>query len=124
MPAPPEDPADLAADLATVRHDLGKYVALNLRWLPDDPGDEELRAALALDLRATRSVPGASEDAPALWARLRPALARHRLDLSAVDASVAAIAAALPDLDRLDRPAMLALAQRALEIGPMLRRLR
>lgn len=86
--------------VARARHDLGKYVAMNQRWLGDAPPASELREALVADLLETRSGPRGKDDAVAVWAALRPDLEplAPDADLAAVDAHVAAIAEALPAL--------------------------
>lgn len=66
---------DLAAYVARLKHDLGKYVAFQVRWLPDEADSEALAAALEADVLHTRRGPGGSLDACTLWRELRPALA-------------------------------------------------
>jgi len=86
---------------AAAKHDLGKYVAFQIRWLPPDAPPAELLEALRRDVLQTRRGPAGSEDAPALWRRLRPPLAGlgpSDPDLAAVDAAVAALEVALPAL--------------------------
>jgi len=99
------------------KHDLGKYVSFQLRWLPADAPDSELLDALRADVLQTRRGPSGSESAPELWARLRPGLSPldPDPDLAAVDAAVAALAAAVPALEAgaLDAAAMSALADDA-----------
>jgi hypothetical protein len=58
---------DELSRLARLRHDLGKYVALQTRGLPPDPTDDELREALAADLLRTRSGPDGARDALEVW---------------------------------------------------------
>jgi hypothetical protein len=107
--------------LAQVRHDLGKYIALNLRWLPEQPTEEQLRAALLTDLRATRSGGGVQEDAWSLWQRLRPGIVGYPLE--DLDQRMERIRLALPELERLDAAALACVAEDALAVGPALRRL-
>lgn len=108
--------------LAIARHDLGKYIAMNLRWLPDDPSTEMLREALRTDLLKTRSAPSGDEDALCLWKRLRPSLAGY--DLSVLDTHMSVIAEGLPALEHLDRQALLQLSVAAKGVGEAFRRLR
>lgn len=108
--------------LAIARHDLGKYIAMNQRWLPDDPSTEMLREALRTDLLKTRSAPSGDEDALGLWQRLRPSLAGY--DLSALDTHMAAIAKGVPDLEHLDHQGLLQLSAAAKGVGEAFRRLR
>lgn len=79
---------------ATARHDLGRAIALNLRWLPAAASDAELLDALRDDLLRTRTSRAGVEDAPTLWARLRPALAElgSDPDLQSVDSAMLTIA--------------------------------
>ena len=87
-----------------VRHDLGKYVFLEARWLGQAPAQEELRSALLADLRRTRRGPEGDESCVALWARLRPEVAA--LGVEDIDALVAQLGLAMPDLESLDFPAL------------------
>ncbi len=86
---------------AAAKHDLGKYVAFQIRWLAPDAPPEALLEALRSDVLQTRRGPTGIEDAPALWRRLRPplaGLAPGDSNLASVDESVAALEAALPGL--------------------------
>lgn len=97
LPIEPVVAAALAAHAARLNHDLGKYVALNQRWLGPDPAIEALREAVATDLLATRRGPDGTEDAASLWARHRPELVGDRpLAGAAVDLT------GLPTFDALD----------------------
>ncbi len=60
--------------LARIKHDLGKYIAFQIRWLPPDASFEERVAALRADLLETRRGPDGSIDACTLWMQLRPCL--------------------------------------------------
>jgi hypothetical protein len=115
-----------AEAVARIRHDLGKYVALQQRWLPADPSLGLLREALVADLLQThRSTAGAS-DVEAIWAGLVDARAvaqdRAMDELSrAVDRLVAGLG---PLRDgTADRPALEALSAEALEIARLCRAL-
>ena len=66
--------AALAAHAARLKHDLGKYVALQQRWLGPDPDIAALRDALASDVLSTRRGPAGTVDALTVWAEFRPAL--------------------------------------------------
>ena len=90
--------AAVVEHVARIKHDLGKYVAFQVRWLPEEAGHEERLQALRADLLATRRGPDGELDASALWRQLRPALvgeeelaAGLRVDLRGH-----------PDLERLD----------------------
>ena len=56
--------------LARIRHDLGKYVVLQQRWLPPGATDGERRAAVLADVLETRRSPRSTDDAVAVWAGL------------------------------------------------------
>jgi hypothetical protein len=60
--------------LARLRHDLGKYVALQARCLADDASADDLRQALIADVVQTRRSRAGIESAPAIWAVFRPML--------------------------------------------------
>jgi hypothetical protein len=64
----------VAEYVARVKHDLGKYVSFQVRWLGPEASVEDRRAALVADLTATRRGPEGSRDAASIWAALRPAL--------------------------------------------------
>lgn len=100
------------------RHDLGKYVSLNLRFLPPDADRAALREALLADLTQTRRGPsGGQESAPEVWSACRPALgaALTTPEVGQVDAAIQHIQSALVGLqaDTLDDEALQALAQSA-----------
>ncbi|MBX2803062.1 MAG: hypothetical protein KTR31_35600 [Myxococcales bacterium] len=61
----------LGRHLARLRHDLGKYVSLQVRWIGADPEPADLREAVSQDLLATRRGPQGVTDAATLWAELR-----------------------------------------------------
>jgi hypothetical protein len=61
--------------LKSLRHDLGKYVAMQCRWAEDD----DLIDAVTADVLHTHRSGDVSKPATALWERLLP-------DLRAVDA--------------------------------------
>lgn len=103
----PETLADLVAHLARVRHDLGRYVVFQQRWLAPDADAAERREALASDLLATRRGPDGSVDAVAVWAELRRALVGEaslvgggRVDLSG-DPDLASLDAAMREIEAL-----------------------
>lgn len=104
-----------------VRHDLGKYVHLEARWLGEDADAAEYRDALRTDLLRTRRGPTGDEDCLTLWTRLRPTVLAF--DLREVDDRVARIGALLPLLDELDLARLRQLAREAHELGEACRRL-
>ncbi len=96
---------DLAALLEHTRrlkHDLGKYVRFQGRWLAPDAGLDARREALAADLLHTRRGPDGSVDALEVWDDFReglegvdhPALMRVREGMAALEPVVAALRAA------------------------------
>ena len=97
------------------RHDLGKYVSLNLRFLGADADRAALREALIADLTQTRRGPSASESAPDVWAACRGGLPPAAPEVQQVDAAIKHIQSKLPALmnDSLDDEALQALAQAA-----------
>lgn len=98
------------------RHDLGKYVCLQTRWLEEGAPDAELREALAADLLRTRRGPEGEETAAQLWARLRVPLAGAEIDeIDALMAALAARAARLDALDSADLRETAALSRRVAE---------
>ncbi len=64
----------LADHVGRLKHDLGKYVSLQARWLADDATGEERRKALEADLLSTRRGPDGSQEATSVWAEFRPGL--------------------------------------------------
>jgi hypothetical protein len=57
--------------LAALNHDLGKYVAFQLRCLPEDAPLGELEEALRADVMQTRCSAQQTENALEVWQRLR-----------------------------------------------------
>ncbi len=86
---------------AAAKHDLGKYVAFQARWLPPEASDADWLEALQADVLHTRRCKEGSEDAASLWSRLRRPLAglEGDADLAAVDAAIAALSELKPDLE-------------------------
>ena len=98
------------------RHDLGKYVSLNLRFLAPDADRAALREALLADLTQTHRGPnGAPESAPEVWAACRGGLPAAAPETEEVDKAIHLIQSQLPGLmnDSLDDDALQALAQAA-----------
>ena len=81
---------ELVEAAAAAKHDLGKYVAFQARWLAPDASDADRLEALQADVLHTRRSAEGSEDAPSLWRRLRPGLAALEADadLVAVDQAI------------------------------------
>ena len=102
----------LVQHCARIKHDLGKYVAFQVRWVAADAPLAERCAALEADLKATRRGPDGTVDAPTLWRELRAPLVGDvaladgtTVDLSAeplvatIDAAMATITAVISALD-------------------------
>ena len=117
---PASELADLVERLADIRHDLGKYLTLGVRFAGDDPGEEDLRDALRSDLLRTARRPSGDEAAWHVWARLRPAGLDADPDVCRIDAGVAALEAA--DLGA-PRGALMELAAQAAAVADATRRL-
>jgi hypothetical protein len=74
---------------ARAKHDLGKYVAFQLRWLGPDCTDVDLLEALRADVLQTRRGPNGVETAMSIWSRLRPDLLQA--DIAEVDGAVSVL---------------------------------
>ena len=91
------DPLLAAAERA--KHDLGKYIAFQVRWMPHDADAQQWREGLVSDLLNTRRGPSGTEDAVSIWGRLRPALASiAEPEIQGVDEAMAQIEEQLPGL--------------------------
>ena len=89
----------LLDQLGDLRHDLGKYIRFETRFVEDSGDLEALRAALRADLLSTRRRGSEVERATAVWARMRPVELDGDPDVLVIDEAMAALA----DLD-LDGP--------------------
>lgn len=107
--------------LRTARHDLGKYIAFQVRWLAPDCSDADLREALVADLRETRRGPDGVETAWDVWARLRPALAAAKVELSTLDERMGTIQSALAGLDGASRSELDAVHAVAIDVAKILK---
>lgn len=104
-----------------VRHDLGKYVHLEARWLGEDANEGELREALASDLLRTRRDPSGDQRCDEVWARLRPSVVH--LPVAEIDSIVIRLADAAKRLDSLDFHRLRAVAEDARLLADACRRL-
>ena len=106
------------------RHDLGKYVCFEQRWLPEGASDEELLEALRADVLETRRSRQGVETAPQIWARLRGPLA-DLPQAARVDASVDLLEQGLEGLRQgsLERARLEELASAARDISDTLKQL-
>jgi len=117
---PASELADLVDALADVRHDLGKYLTLGVRFVGDDPGEDDLREALRSDLLRTARRASGDEAAWQVWARLRPVGLDADPDVCRIDAGIAALEAA--DLGA-PRGTLVALAAQAAAVADATRSL-
>ena len=106
--------------LSDLRHDLGKYIRFETRFVEGEGDVEALRAALKADLLATRRRGDEVEAAATVWARLRPGELEGDPDLVAIDEAMARIASL--DLDGPE-PALREAARRTAEVAEATRRL-
>lgn len=74
------------------RHDLGKYICMNQRWLGESCAPAERLEALQADLLRTQSGPSGAVDAFTLWARLRPRLEGAGSEIEEVDLAISRLA--------------------------------
>lgn len=89
---PPESLDELTEDLSDLRHDLGKYITFEVRFLGADPETEALRAALRADVLQTHKRGDEHATAWQVWARMRPALLEGDPDVARIEESLAALA--------------------------------
>jgi hypothetical protein len=106
----PEEGEDLIRELRAIRHDLGRYICFEQRFLERKDDVLELRQALQSDLLSTRRTADGSETCFALWARLRPAVLDDDPDIRVIDQAIADIMRVDLDgpLEELERAARLA----------------
>lgn len=91
----------LVEHVRRLRHDLGKYVSLQVRWLGEAPSPDALRQALCEDLLRTRRGPAGARSAPEVWGDFRERLLRELPSdphVQAIEADAQAIEALLPAL--------------------------
>ncbi len=88
---PPEALEELTEDLSDLRHDLGKYITFEVRFLGPEPETEALRAALRTDLLQTHKRGAVCATAWQVWERMRPAQLADDADVARVEASLAAL---------------------------------
>jgi hypothetical protein len=105
------------------RHDLGKYMIFQLRWVGREGPLDDVREALESDLLRTRDGPGGTATAAAIWEELRDALAPFDPQaVASLDEGMALIAARLPGLadGTLETAEVRALAQLAWSLSEQL----
>jgi hypothetical protein len=123
--AGPEAIEDLVEQLADLRHDLGKYICFETRFVGIDAPETALREALKADLERTRcrrNPDGVeiTESAWDLWARIRPGSLKDDPDITEIDALIGRLSTA--DLSA-DVDALRKTAENALEVASVTRRL-
>lgn len=114
----------LADAAARARHDLGRYVAMQVRWVGVDGPPGELREALVLDLRHTRRDPEGDQGVAEVWAACRPALEpAGAAALAPVDEVVAELARRAVGLEQMDAATLAETATLALTCAERVRAL-
>ncbi|MFT4626089.1 MAG: hypothetical protein ACI8PZ_004760 [Myxococcota bacterium] len=77
----PSDAARLVELVGRLKHDLGKYIALQQRWVLPTATEAERRAALSADLLSTRRGPTGQVDAVEVWRGFEQAFAIAEPDI-------------------------------------------
>lgn len=96
----PQSRARLLQHASRLKHDLGKYIALQQRWLPAEASRSDRLDALRSDLLHTRRGPDGSVDAHTVWTEFAPGLeelARDR-DVVHMTTSMGVLATVIADL--------------------------
>ena len=70
--------------LRAARHDHGKYMVFQQRWVPNDGPVGELEEALQADLLRTHRGPSGSRAAPDVWRAVREALVETAPDATII----------------------------------------
>ena len=104
----------LSEQVARLKHDLGKYIAFQSRWLAEESDVAELRAALIADLCETHRGPDGSRSAVEIWDAqrtalepiLREAFGVDDPDWRAIATGLSDIGQALPHLETADAAAL------------------
>ena len=86
---------------ARAKHDLGKYIAFQTRWLPESADHQEWTAALQADLLQTRRGPNGAESAVSIWERIRDEFGELEddKDIAGVEAAFGTIRTLMPALE-------------------------
>ena len=105
---------DLSDALADVRHDLGKYITFEVRFIGLDADTAALRQALRADLLQTDKRGARVEAAWSVWDRLRPEELDDDPDVLAIDVAIAGLRAL--EIDTLEREGLLSAAAVARDI--------
>lgn len=110
----------VAEAASRARHDLGKYVCFQVRWLPEDADDDALRGALRDDLLRTRRGPQGEEGAAQVWAGFRAEL-KDAPGFLAIDGAVDELARRALTLDQQSRTDLETTAALARRLADLLR---
>lgn len=105
---------DLSDTLEDVRHDLGKYITFEVRFIGLDADTAALRQALSADLLQTDKRGERVEAAWSVWERLRPGELDGDPDVVAIDKALTGLRAL--DLATLERDELIAAAAVAKDI--------
>ena len=92
----------LVEQLVDIRHDLGKYITFEVRFLGADPQDEELREALKSDLYSTLRRGEHVLSAWDVWEKLRPDVLEGDPDVVAIDEALLMLRGVDLDQQRAD----------------------
>ena len=112
----------LCEELADLRHDLGKYITFEARFIGLDADTEALRQALRADILQTYKRGDHIESAWQLWERLRPAaLSRDDPDVLRIEAALGALKQL--SIDDAERDALLSGAAQASAVAEACRAL-
>lgn len=103
------------------RHDLGKYISFQARWIEPGAPVDTLRDALREDLLRTRKGPDGVLTAAALWRTLREPLLP--LGIDRLDALMELLTLRAATLDTLDEASLLDTARLARDVADELRAL-
>ena len=114
VPNPSTAVDDLCDLTARLKHDLGKYIAFQSRWLDGDSGVSDLRAALVADLLETHRGPDGSRSALEIWNQQRvhiepllcDVLGEDDADWHEISAGMSHVERALPHLESADAAAL------------------
>ena len=83
-----EERLDLLPVLNAVRHDIGRYICFELRFVEDRSNVAELRRALRSDVLCTRKNGEQVESCLELWLRLRPSRLDGDPDFVIIDTAI------------------------------------
>ena len=78
----------IESTIRAIRHDLGKYICFEQRFIVSEGDSEELRRALVSDLYRTRRIGDDAEDCGQVWARIRPAELDSDPDVKVIDQAI------------------------------------